>query len=834
MITLKFKSKEKDDVKGTTETTPEQENTDSSNSRNNTNDVSNSSRNDDNSNATDSSNKLDTKVSTKVDKNELLKERLRKLKEKSTNTKTTTQIQDTGSKTEKGKIKINLRTSSSDNSNTSSNNSNGNRPKQFSRPTASTDQLSKLANLTSLTKPKAKHARGATTNNTNAGMRNSTTNSELKEKEQHNARSLHNGTNSNSTSNTSIRDKLAKLQRPAEPKTSDSTGGNDAGTSDTSKELLNNGTGTDSTDISNATSTIGATSAVSKAVSTVLLNKDQITKDHLNSQQLLAVDKAVAGESFCLIGGAGSGKTTTVRTLAQELVSSGVIGKMEEGTKRVLRMNAPSIAVLSFTNPAVRNIKEALPIEFKPHCSTIHMLLEYEPDFYQDLVDGEFKTKMRFVPKYGTTNYKDPHAVASCTKLPHIDMIVLEEAGSIPTDLFNILLSALPNPKSTVFIFLGDLNQLAPVFDDAILGFKLIDLPLVELTDIYRNVGLVTKLAQRILTGKGMTDKECTEWNLSDESGSIKFMQFGKSIDWELALKATGNSFRKMAKEGRFNPDEDVVLIPFNVKFGQIEMNKYILQGLSERNNVEVHHVKAGYNDHYLGEGDKVMFNKYYWKIAKIVKNTDYFGDTVLPASVHLDRWGQYDKEYRDEVLGLSDGSISNDDISEVDALLEAASNAFKGDPDEQGIAKRAASHVVTLVRPSDTDPDENVTMSIASAGDINEMQHVNAMTVHKAQGSEFSNVYLILHQSHSVSVKRELIYTGVTRARKNITIIYDGQQKNKIGNSMMQKGIVRQEIKGNTIQDKLKYFLGKREAEAVRAKIAAAKVNDSIKEIKK
>jgi exodeoxyribonuclease V alpha subunit len=45
------------------------------------------------------------------------------------------------------------------------------------------------------------------------------------------------------------------------------------------------------------------------------------------------------------------------------------------------------------------------------------------------------------------------------------------------------------------------------------------------------------------------------------------------------------------------------------------------------------------------------------------------------------------------------------------------------------------------------------------------------AMTVHKSQGSEFDNVLLILPERDSPVLTRELVYTGITRARGTIGI---------------------------------------------------------------
>jgi exodeoxyribonuclease V alpha subunit len=42
-------------------------------------------------------------------------------------------------------------------------------------------------------------------------------------------------------------------------------------------------------------------------------------------------------------------------------------------------------------------------------------------------------------------------------------------------------------------------------------------------------------------------------------------------------------------------------------------------------------------------------------------------------------------------------------------------------------------------------------------------------MTIHKSQGSEFDVVVIVLPGEESPVLSRELLYTGVTRARKGI-----------------------------------------------------------------
>ena len=45
-------------------------------------------------------------------------------------------------------------------------------------------------------------------------------------------------------------------------------------------------------------------------------------------------------------------------------------------------------------------------------------------------------------------------------------------------------------------------------------------------------------------------------------------------------------------------------------------------------------------------------------------------------------------------------------------------------------------------------------------------------MTIHKSQGSEYPAVVLVLHMQHFVMLRRNLVYTGLTRGRKLTTIV--------------------------------------------------------------
>ena len=57
----------------------------------------------------------------------------------------------------------------------------------------------------------------------------------------------------------------------------------------------------------------------------------------------------------------------------------------------------------------------------------------------------------------------------------------------------------------------------------------------------------------------------------------------------------------------------------------------------------------------------------------------------------------------------------------------------------------------------------------------VTRLAHVEtafAMTVHKSQGSEFEHTAMVLSASAGAILGRELVYTGITRARKTFTLL--------------------------------------------------------------
>lgn len=55
---------------------------------------------------------------------------------------------------------------------------------------------------------------------------------------------------------------------------------------------------------------------------------------------------------------------------------------------------------------------------------------------------------------------------------------------------------------------------------------------------------------------------------------------------------------------------------------------------------------------------------------------------------------------------------------------------------------------------------------------ELDQLDHAYSITIHKAQGSEFDVVILAIPQSSKMLLTRNLLYTGLTRAKKLLIVI--------------------------------------------------------------
>lgn len=78
------------------------------------------------------------------------------------------------------------------------------------------------------------------------------------------------------------------------------------------------------------------------------------------------------------------------------------------------------------------------------------------------------------------------------------------------------------------------------------------------------------------------------------------------------------------------------------------------------------------------------------------------------------------------------------------------------------------------------TDPDEETLDVLLDSGErirytkmeTSGLRFAYAMTVHKAQGSEYRGIVLGICREHYVMLQRNILYTGITRAKDKVVLI--------------------------------------------------------------
>lgn len=511
----------------------------------------------------------------------------------------------------------------------------------------------------------------------------------------------------------------------------------------------------------------------------------------LNEEQLEAVEMARQGKGFCLIGPAGSGKTTTVKEVVRTLRST-VAGKLGIKESEVTGQN---LALVSFTNRAVRVLRNAVKdIGASNYCSTIHAFLGFHPEQVSVVDDeGNIKQSMRFLPRYTKEN-----PLLDCA------LVVVEESSQCGLDLFQQLQDACPN---ATFIFIGDLNQLTPVFGDPILGHKLYELPVVELVKIYRQSLTSPIIAfQHDWTLAGRvphdTQLEAISADCTEERG-LTFTQFKRTdIDKDDAAGAIANYMLRQLDAGVYDPFQDTILVPYNKSPGTELINYYIAEHLGRKEGRKVYEILSGFETHYFAPGDYVIHNRYEYVILSIERNKRYFGKQPAPAGTDMSRNGMRRK----------DDGTHDDPLAGVGIDAEAFLKILQSDEEE---VTSQASHTLTLIPPElrHLPPDEIPAESkvvVETVGDINKVVWAYAITVHKSQGSEWRKVWLVVTKWHAPMLSRELIYTGMTRARDRLEVIYTPATRIAAGNSSVAKAIKNQQVPGKSWREKAKWFFAK------------------------
>ena len=82
------------------------------------------------------------------------------------------------------------------------------------------------------------------------------------------------------------------------------------------------------------------------------------------------------------------------------------------------------------------------------------------------------------------------------------------------------------------------------------------------------------------------------------------------------------------------------------------------------------------------------------------------------------------------------------------------------------------------------------------SANRLKDYEPAFAITIHKSQGSEFDEVAVILSNRVNSVLSKEILYTAVTRARKNTLII--------VNEDVLRKTILRSVSRRSGLKEKI------------------------------
>jgi exodeoxyribonuclease V alpha subunit len=494
------------------------------------------------------------------------------------------------------------------------------------------------------------------------------------------------------------------------------------------------------------------------------------TAQHTDWQKLACA--LAARSAFTIItGGPGTGKTTTVvklLALLQALALYEASPTDRPARPLRIRLAAPTGKAAARLNESIAGAVASLPLAgliqgevvraaIPVKVSTLHRLLGSRPD----------------------TRHFRHHAGNPLA----VDVLVIDEASMVDLEMMTAVLAALP--VSARLILLGDKDQLASVEAGAVLG---------QLCERAREVHYTPATCEWL---KDATDEQIDP-ALIDVDGtaldqavvmlrhSHRFSA-GSGIGQLAEAVNAGNPAAVREVWGRGHVD--LALLPLrgseDASFRELVINGGIKdpQAGNSIKTQESSVARHGYR-HYLetlrkahpaGDADQEIFDA--WAEAVLRSH----GQFQVLCALRRGPWG---------VEGLNQRIAR---LLQEAQLIPASEGWYLGRPvlvtrNDYGLGLMNGDIGITLAgRSSD---NQKTTLRVAfPAGDgkgikwvlpsrLQAVETVYALTVHKSQGSEFSHAALVLPDTLNPILTRELIYTGITRAKTCLTLAHAGNMK--------------------------------------------------------
>lgn len=115
---------------------------------------------------------------------------------------------------------------------------------------------------------------------------------------------------------------------------------------------------------------------------------------------------------------------------------------------------------------------------------------------------------------------------------------------------------------------------------------------------------------------------------------------------------------------------------------------------------------------------------------------------------------------------------IDQNEIKYMDVMYREGDKVLKLENDPDNNAFNGDIGYIIDIKNSEITIDFDSNIVKYSSKDLSSIKHGYAISVHKAQGSEFKIVFMPITMSYKAMLYKKLIYTGVTRAKYSLTLI--------------------------------------------------------------